>query len=86
MTNKRRNLAVSIQTPGGDNPLRLSLVAAGPYYRGVPVSHLALVAHGGTAPYAYSILATSSKRLTPSTPAMAPRLSNDGLVSPLNHE
>ena len=65
MTNKRRNLAVAIQTPGGDDPLRLSLVAAGPYYRGVPVSHLALVARGGTAPYAYSILATSSNDLPP---------------------
>ena len=63
MTNQRRNLAIQIQTPGGDNPLLLQLVNAGPYYRGVAVSDIALVAKGGTPPYAYSIIATSSNDL-----------------------
>jgi hypothetical protein len=65
MSNQRRNLAIQIQTPGGDNPLLVSLVSAGPYYRGVAVSGLALVGKGGTAPYAYSIIATSSNDLPP---------------------
>lgn len=57
MTNVRRTLAIKIATPGGDNPLRLAFVAAqAPYFAGVAVSGLSLVARGGTAPYAYSIL------------------------------
>lgn len=57
MKNSRKTLAIKIQTPGGDNPLLMSLVAANaPYYRGIPVSGLALVARGGTAPYSFSIL------------------------------
>jgi hypothetical protein len=63
MANQRRNLAIQIQTPGGDNPLLLSLVGSGPFYRGVAVSGLALVGKGGTAPYSYSILSTSANAL-----------------------
>jgi hypothetical protein len=58
MANQRNNLAIQIQTPGGDNPLLLSLVSAGPYYRGVAVSGLALVGKGGTSPYSYSIISS----------------------------
>lgn len=65
MTNQRRTLAVTLETPGGDNPLLLSLQQPNEIFRGVPVSGLRLVAKGGTPPYAYSILATSSNDLPP---------------------
>lgn len=59
MPNFRRNLAVKVETPGGDNPLLLSLVTNGPFYRGIAVSGAALVGRGGTPPYAYAIIAGS---------------------------
>jgi hypothetical protein len=57
MSNIRRTLAIKVQTPGGDNPLRMQLVGKGPFFRGIAVSGLALVGQGGTAPYAFSIIA-----------------------------
>lgn len=56
MANFRRNLAVKVETPGGDNPLLLSLVTNGPFYRGIAVSGVALAGRGGTPPYAYTII------------------------------
>lgn len=59
MPNFRRNLAVKIATPGGDNPLLLTLVGTPPFYRGVAVSGLALQGKGGTPGYAYTIISGS---------------------------
>ena len=53
MTNVRRNLAVQL-TAGGPNPLKLRMNAVLPLRKGTAVN-AALAAHGGTAPYAYSV-------------------------------
>lgn len=51
--NIRRNLAVQL-TAGGANPLTMQVQGARPYTIGSAI-RMALVAKGGTAPYAYSI-------------------------------
>lgn len=60
----RKVLAVTITTPGGDNPLLMDFITDGPFYRGIPIvvdsngdSPMMLVGKGGKAPYAFSILA-----------------------------
>lgn len=53
--NVRRNLAVQL-TAGGPNPLKLRLRGALPFKTGTAVG-ASLIAQGGTAPYAYSIIA-----------------------------
>jgi hypothetical protein len=65
MPNQRRNLALTLQTPGGDNPLTLRLVQTRPLYTGIAVSGLSLVAKGGKAPYSFAINATSNSDLPP---------------------
>lgn len=66
MPNRRRNLGITVETPGGDNPLLLELIESGPFYRGVAVDgKLRLRGKGGKAPYSYDVLATSNNDIPP---------------------
>jgi hypothetical protein len=65
MENLHKNMAVQIQTPGGDNPLTLKLVQQTPLYLGIAASGLSLVAKGGKPPYAFSVLSSSNSDLPP---------------------
>jgi hypothetical protein len=60
MANRRRTLGIKIETPGGDNPLRMRLANKrpnAPIYAGIDIGdRLALVGQGGHPPYAFSIL------------------------------
>lgn len=58
--NKRKTLLTRIDTPGGDDPLLLVLVAPTVIRSGTAVSGLALVGQGGAGGYAYSILTGSA--------------------------
>lgn len=59
MTEQRRTLAVTIETPGGDDPLLVELIAQPPFYRGIALANVRLRGKGGTAPYAYTIISGS---------------------------
>lgn len=56
MENYRKNLGITIEAPGGDNPLLVDLVMPYPYmYAGIALANSALVGKGGVAPYSFEI-------------------------------
>ena len=55
----RRNLLARLVTPGGDDPLLLTLVAPVAIRAGAAVSGIALVGKGGAGGYVYSIITGS---------------------------
>jgi hypothetical protein len=65
----RRNLAVQIQTPGGDNPLTVEMVREGEVVVGFPCDTLKFVGKGGTPPYSFAVLTGTPPTGFPSLPS-----------------